>query len=88
MAMRTGGGGSRWVDLPPKPPRVDDHYLYWMQPPPETSERCRYWAVQIARGFRRNRRWRYQGYDSECQLFGVYMWEWFNVLYPMLRVLE
>jgi hypothetical protein len=63
---------------------VEDRYLYWMDPPPERSDRCAEWVERIEAGWRRNRRIGMMGYDESAQFFGVYMWEWLNVLYPLL----
>ena len=82
---RTGSGGGPWVDLErPKPPKVDDHYAYWLEPPPQLSERCQYWIRQIERGWCPNRRWSQEGYDSSAKLYGVWIWEYCNVISPAL----
>lgn len=78
--------GGTWVDLEtPKPKPVEDHYAYWTDPPPEMSERCAYWLRQIDRGWLPNRFWRREGYDTSAgDLYGVYIWEWLNVLQPTI----
>jgi hypothetical protein len=73
-----------WVELPVKPARVADCYRYWVDPPPELSERCSYWVAQIERGFVPNRKWRSAGCATAASLFGVYVWEYVNVLCPLL----
>lgn len=84
-SAKTGGDGGIWVGIEsPKPPRVDDHYRYWGSPPPEPSERCRYWLRQIERGWRPNRRIATEGYDAAAHWYGVYLWEYLNVLCPAL----
>ena len=83
MWKRTGGMNTPWVELPrPKPPRVDDIYRYWEEQPPEPSARCRYWLDQIEAGWRPNRRWRQMGCYGAAEQFGVYIWEYNNVLWP------
>lgn len=87
MTAKTGGGGGAWVEIErPKPPRVSDHYAYWGDPPPEVSERCRYWLRQIERGWRPNRAIRHEGYDSAAQWYGVYIWEHQNLILEALRM--
>lgn len=66
------------------PPRVSNHYDFWVYPPPEVSERCLWWQARIRGGWRRNRRIGMMGYDESAEWFGVYIWEYLNVLYPML----
>jgi hypothetical protein len=80
---KTGTGGSPWVVLEtPRPPRVADHYAFWRDPPPMMSARCWWWLRQIQRGWRPPRRVRYMGYDSTAQWYGVFMWEYLNLIYP------
>ena len=69
----------------PMPPRVDDPERYWTHPPPEPSERCAAWVARVAAGWRGNRRTRMMSYDGAAHYFGVYIWEWCNVLSPMLQ---
>lgn len=84
--MKTGSGGRPWVELDrPKPPRVADHYAFWGDPPPERSERCAYWLRQIERGWTPNKYLSREGYDSSSEWFGVYIWEYVNVLSPAIE---
>ncbi|GGM26944.1 hypothetical protein GCM10011608_09690 [Micromonospora sonchi] len=86
---KTGSGGGPWVELEtPKPPRVPDHYTYWAEPPPELSARCVYWLRQIERGWLPNKSIGGKGYDCTAQWFGVYLWEYLNVLYPRISEAE
>lgn len=86
MTAKTGGGGGRWVTLEqPKPPKVDDHYRYWGEPPPEMSERCRYWMRQIERGWRPNRKIAGENYDTQAEWYGVYIWELNHILWRRLH---
>lgn len=83
---RTGGEGGPWVEIErPKPPRVADHYAYWTDPPPELSERCRYWARQIEHGWRPNKYISRECYDCRAEWYGVYIWELLNVLDPAIH---
>lgn len=84
MTAKTGGMGTAWVTLPPKPARVSDHYSFWAEPPPELSERCTYWVEQLERGWVPNRHVRIEGYDAASQWFGVYIWEYLNIISPMI----
>lgn len=69
----------------PLPPRVTDRYLHWNRPPRQVSDRCHAWAARIAAGWKRNRRIGMMGYDAVSEWFGVYIWEWLNVLAPLLQ---
>lgn len=83
---RTGSEGGPWVQVDqPKPPRVADRYLYWLDPPPVLSPRCLYWSRQIERGWLPNRRIGSYGYDVSAGWFGVYIWEYLNILYPLIE---
>lgn len=66
------------------PSRVDSVTAYWTEPPPETSQRCLLWQKRIRAGWRPNRRIRGLGYHEKAEFFGVYIWEYLNVLSPML----
>lgn len=86
MTGRTGGSGGRWVELEkPKPRPVADRYAYWGGPPLERSEACAYWLRQIEAGWRPNRRWSCESYDTSAGLYGVYIWEFLHVLQPALQ---
>ena len=87
--MRTGGCGGRWVDLErPKPQPVGDIYRHWGSPPPEPSARCLYWAEQVRRGWRPNRRIQALGREDAASWYGVYLWEYIHILWPMTRKQE
>lgn len=62
------------------PPAVDDIYRYWADPPPDLSPRCRYWHARLRNGFAPNRRVRAMGYDEASRWYGVYVWEYLNIL--------
>lgn len=84
-AARTGSLGRPWVELEqPKPARVANRYAYWTDWPPELSERCRYWLRQIERGWLPNRRLRAECYDCSAEWYGVWIWEYLNVLEPAI----
>lgn len=70
---------------PPAPPRVDDIERYWTEPPPEKSKRCAWWEVRIAGGWQGNKRTRIMGYDAASTYYGVYIWEYSHVLFPLLQ---
>lgn len=82
--MKTGTLGRPWVELPPKPTAVVDRYRYWTDRPPLLSDRCVYWLEQIERGWLPSRRVRREGYDSSAEWYGVWIWEYLNVIAPAL----
>jgi hypothetical protein len=83
---KTGSGGGPWVELEaPRPPKVEDHYKYWGDPPPETSERCKWWLRQIERGWKPNRRVRAECYDCSAEWYGIYIWEFTELICPALQ---
>ncbi|WP_405137566.1 hypothetical protein [Nocardia sp. NBC_01388] len=70
---KTGSEGRAWVKLEqPRPPKVVDEMTYWIDPPPELSARCQYWARQIHRGWLPNRRISMHGYHPSADWYGVY----------------
>ncbi|WP_280439014.1 hypothetical protein [Nocardia cyriacigeorgica] len=86
MSGRTGTMGRQWVELDrPKPPRVADRYEYWTTQPPDLSPACRYWVRQIERGWLPNRRISGHCYDCSAGWYGVWIWEYTNVLAPMIE---
>lgn len=82
---RTGSGGKPWVVYDsPKPPPVGDRYTYWAHPPPEVSGRAQWWLRQIDRGWRPPRRIRVECYDCSAEWYGIYIWEYLNLLAPAM----
>jgi hypothetical protein len=77
-----GMAGPRIAWTRPKPPAVEDRYLYWGQAPPDLSDRCQWWVEQFDAGFRPNRAYRMEGYDTSAELYGVWIWEYLNVICP------
>jgi hypothetical protein len=69
---------------PVAPPRVRDHYEFWSNPPPEPSPRLLYWKARIAAGWRPGRFIRRMGYDESAEYYGVWIWEYTQVLRPLL----
>lgn len=67
------------------PRRVDSIEAFWSEPPPERSPRCTWWVQRVTDGWRGNRRISGMSYYTSAAYFGVYIWEWINVLSPMLR---
>lgn len=65
-----------------------DRYEYWSQPPLAPSPRLAYWQARIAAGWRPNKRIRGLGYDGAAEFYGVYMWEYLEVLWPILHELR
>jgi hypothetical protein len=68
---------------PPTPPRVTDATEFWQSPPPEPSPRLVYWQARIEAGWMPNKRIRAMGYHEAAEFFGVYIWEYLNVLAPL-----
>ncbi len=70
----------------PIPPKLVGREIerYWTTEPPDLSARCRYWIRRIEKGWRGNRRFIRMGYDEAAEYLGVYIWEWLNVLSPLL----
>lgn len=83
--MKTGGQNTPWIPIPPKPPRVDNPDLYWVDQPPEPSERARYWVEQIERGWRPNKHIRRHCNQCSADWYGVYIWEYDHLIAPRLR---
>lgn len=67
-----------------KPPRVHDIELFWQQHPKQLSDRCKFWLAEIKAGWKPNKRIRALGYYSSARWFGVYIWEYLNVINPIL----
>ncbi|MFI5436442.1 hypothetical protein ACHMZP_32160 [Rhodococcus baikonurensis] len=83
--MKTGSGNRRWMVLErPKPVKVSDAEDYWLFAPSQLSRRCAYWVRQIERGWLPNRRIVREGYQNGADWFGVYIWEYLNVLDPLI----
>jgi hypothetical protein len=70
---------------PPTPPRVTDVTEYWTSPPPEPSARLPYWQARIEAGWTPNKRINKMGYHEAAEFFGVYIWEYLNVLRPLFE---
>jgi len=79
MKRRTRYGVAYWEP----PPRVGNIETYWDAAPPELSDRCNWWVERIQGGWRRNRRLRGLGYHEACEYYGVYLWEYLNILSPL-----
>lgn len=85
-AMKTGAHGRAWVVLEkPKPPAVEDRYEFWADAPPQMSDRCAYWLRQVERGWLPNRRIRGECYDCSAEWYGVWIWEWLDLLWPAIE---
>lgn len=76
------------MSAPPNPPRpwvgteraAKGHYAFWTDPPPDMSARCRWWIERIRSGWTPTGRMCRQGYDSDAEMFGVYLFEYLHVL--------
>ena len=68
-----------------KPPAVDDVQAYWSEPPWRLSPRVEYWLKRLTDGtWKPNRRFNGEGYHGSAEYLGVYLWEYFNIIYPVL----
>lgn len=67
-------------------PKVDDATEYWDEPPPMASPRCIFWKTKIRSGFRANYRIRKLDFEEASDFFGVYIWEYVNILNPLLHI--
>lgn len=76
------------IERDKKPPRVEDVYAVWLEAPKEHSARCLYWEDRIRRGWRPNKRIRGMGYSTSSEFYGIYVWEYLNVICPLLEKLE
>lgn len=66
---------------PPAPPRVDDVEKFWTHAPPEPSPRLLFWMDRIKnKGWRPNKRVGSHGYYGSAEYYGVYIWEYINVI--------
>lgn len=70
----------------PAPPRVDDIERYWTTKPPQISPRAMWWMERIAGGWRPNKRVRSMGYDEASAYYGVYIWEYLELIFDAVRV--
>ena len=68
----------------PAPPRVTDVTACWTHRPSAPSPRLLYWLARIDAGWRPNKRVRREGYHGAAERFGVYIWEYLNVIAPTL----
>lgn len=62
-----------------------DTTKYWRDPPPEPSPRLALWVAKIRNGWKPNARISGMGYSERAKFFGVYLWEYFHVIYPLIR---
>lgn len=78
--------------MPPwghKPPAVNDIQQCWTTPPPELSPRVEYWLRRVADDdWRPNKYLLREDYYGASTWLGVYIWEWINLLRPLLAELE
>lgn len=72
-----------WGHKPPPVECVEDH---WLTPPPEPSQRCRYWVRRLQEGSWTPNKWlTRQGYYGAASHLGVWIWEERYVLSPLFR---
>jgi hypothetical protein len=68
-----------------KPPAVDDEECFWIEPPPVLSPRVEYWLKRLAEGtWKPNRHFRGECYHCRTVWLGVYIWEYQNIIAPVL----
>lgn len=61
-----------------------DTYRYWTEPPPEPSRPLGKWLERIRGGWRPNKRISRMGWGEATEFYGVYVWEYFNLIRPAL----
>lgn len=61
-----------------------DVTTYWLSPPPKPSAQLQKWTAKIQAGWKPNRRLRSMGYEEAADYYGVYIWEYLNVLMKLL----
>lgn len=61
-----------------------NRYDYWTERPPMPSPNLLKWQKKIEDGWVPNARISSMGYDESAEFFGVYIWEYINVLLPLL----
>lgn len=67
-------------------PKVEDITEYWDDPPPNPSPRCSFWMTKIFRGWRAHRGLMRLDEEKASEFYGVYIWEYVNVIFPMLHI--
>ena len=75
------------MSAPPNKWKLPQSVVYTCSwgPPPAPSEACNIWLAKIANGWRPNKRIRQMGYELASEFFGVYIWEYCNVISPALQ---
>jgi len=68
-----------------KPNRVENVEEFWSDAPPTPSPRLVYWQARIDAGWRPNKRISKMGYYNAAEFFGVWIWEYINVIAPRLQ---
>lgn len=58
---------------------------YWDKPPPEQSPGLRKWIAKVNAGWKPNRRLSQMNYYTAAEYYKVYLWEYLNVLWPLLE---
>lgn len=58
---------------------------YWLDPPPEPSLKLGKWIAKLKARWRPNRRIRSMGYHEAAEYYGVYIWEYINVISPIVN---
>lgn len=62
-----------------------NRYDYWTERPPIPSPNLAKWVAKIKAGWWPNSRIGCMGYDEKCHFFGIYLWEYFNVILPLME---
>jgi hypothetical protein len=62
-----------------------DVTAYWLDAPPEPSPKLNRWLDKIRGGWRPNARIRTMGYHEASEFYGVYIWEYLNVIVPAIE---
>ncbi len=65
-----------------------DIYKYMSEPPPKPSPRLEAWKWRFSIGWRLPKSVRCRGYSDVTGYLGIYVWEYRNVILPLLESLE
>lgn len=77
------GDAAAGPDAPPRVANVEEHWGS-DEPPPAPSPRLLFWVERLRAGWQPPERLAQWGYYETADIYGVWIWEVFNVLWPML----
>lgn len=71
---------------PPSPEAVKSVWEYIEAAPDTASPRALWWVERINNGWRPNRRVKSFGYEEASKFYGVYIWEYVNIIRTALEM--